>query len=207
MAHAVFNKHAEAYAEKFWDVGLYADSLNDFCNLLPKEKSTVLEMACGPGNITRDLINRRKDLQILATDISENMLKVAREKVPEAEFKLLDCNALDTVSQKYDAVVCGFGFPYLSKADAIRFIENARKIILPEGLLYISTMEDDYEKSSFRKSSSGEDGLYMHYHELAYLKEAFEKNGFRLLKTYRNKHPSEQNPTANDLVVIGKRIV
>jgi len=46
---------------------------------LLNEQAKVLELACGPGNITKCLLSKRPDLEILATDIAPNILELAKK--------------------------------------------------------------------------------------------------------------------------------
>ncbi|MCD6063607.1 MAG: putative Methylase involved in ubiquinone/menaquinone biosynthesis [Flavipsychrobacter sp.] len=62
----VFNKRAQQYQEKYMDVSMYAAALDAFFERMP-EKASVLELACGPGYITKYLLAKRPDLRILAT--------------------------------------------------------------------------------------------------------------------------------------------
>src|SRR5438045_2838934 len=91
IAVDLFNKLASEYQKKYMDVSLYSDSLNLFCKLIPKQNATVLELACGPGNVTKYLLDKRPDLKILGTDLGPNMIKLARQNNPTVEFKILDC--------------------------------------------------------------------------------------------------------------------
>ena len=96
------------------DVSLYHESLNAFVSILP-QNAKVLELACGPGNLTRYLVDKRKDLQVLATDLAEKMLELARGNVPEAVFQKMDCRDISLLNQTFDALVVGFCLPYLSE--------------------------------------------------------------------------------------------
>ena len=100
MAIAIFDKHAQEYEQRFMDVSLYADTLDLFCDSLAKEDASVLELACGPGNITRYLINKLPNLKVLATDLSFTMLELAKKNNSEANFELLDCRDISKLSQK-----------------------------------------------------------------------------------------------------------
>lgn len=88
-AARIFGEHAEAYALKYADVGRYKASLDRFLALVPSG-ARVLELACGPGNVTRYLVDQRPDLRILATDLAPEMLVVARRSVPEVVHELMD---------------------------------------------------------------------------------------------------------------------
>jgi predicted TPR repeat methyltransferase len=72
------------------------------------------------------------------------------------------------------------------------------------GLLYLSTMEDDYEKSGFRKGSTG-DEIYMHYYPKAFLVEALQNAGFKILKAKRQDYPEKDGSQTIDLILIAQK--
>ncbi len=202
IAVGVFNKLANVYQGKFMDVSLYHDSFDIFCNNL-KQGATVLELASGPGNITKYLLEKRPDLKIFATDLAPNMIELGKINNPTAEFGLLDFREIKKLSKKFDALMCGFGLPYLSKKEAIEFIDDSSQVINPGGVIYISTMEDDNEKSRFQKGSSG-DEVFMNYHEADYLTEALANNGFRIIELQRKNYVHNEQDTT-DLILIATK--
>lgn len=183
-AAAIFDKHARLYQEKYMDTDLYHDTFDLFCEHVVQENAEILELACGPGNITAYLLKKRPDFKWLGTDLSPNMIELAKSNNPGAEFQLLDCRELNRLNKRYDGIVCGFALPYLSKEEAIRLIGDAAGALKPGGILYLSTMEDDYGKSGPRQSSTG-DWIYMHYHQADYLTQALDQNGFNILHLQR----------------------
>jgi len=58
IAVEVFNKLAHIYQEGFMDVSMYYDSFDTFCQYIPKANASLLELACGPGNITPIPVNK-----------------------------------------------------------------------------------------------------------------------------------------------------
>ena len=112
----LFNDYANAYANRFMDVSLYHNVLNLFCQAVTKQHATVLELACGPGNMTKYILEQRPNFKVLATDLAPKMLDLAKANNPTAEVKSLDCKSIGRLSETYDAVLCGFGLPYLDKA-------------------------------------------------------------------------------------------
>ncbi|PZR19567.1 MAG: class I SAM-dependent methyltransferase [Flavobacterium psychrophilum] len=175
MAIAIFNKHAQEYEQRFMDVSLYADTLDMFCDSIPKEDASVLELACGPGNITRYVLNKLPKLKVLATDLSATMLELAKKNNPEAKFELLDCRDIIKLSQKFDAVVCGFCLPYLSKEETLSLIKDTATVLNENGIFYLSTIEGNYNNSGLTTNSHG-DSVYMYYYEEEFLKQALEEN-------------------------------
>jgi len=201
MAIDVFDKRANEYQARFMDVGLYHDTFDLFCNSITKENAEILELACGPGNITRYILNKRPDFKILGIDLAPNMIELAKRNNPTATFQCMDCRDIRLLGKKYDAVMCGFCLPYLSKEESVQLINNVYNLLEFNGLLYISTMEDDYAKSGLERSSSG-DQMYIHYHEADYLTQALLENGFKIIEMQRKEYPKQDGSKTTDLVII-----
>ena len=54
---ALWDKIAKWYEDIFMHFDLYNNSYNHLCRLLPQPKAEILEIGCGPGNISRYLLN------------------------------------------------------------------------------------------------------------------------------------------------------
>ena len=204
MAIDVFDKCANVYQDKFMDLDLYHDSLDLFCNHIKKDNADILDVACGPGNITYYLLKRRPNFKILGIDLSPKMIALAQKNNPQAEFQVMDCRDIEASNKVYDGIICGFCLPYLSKEEAIEFIKNASKVLIINGLIYISAMEADYSQSGFKTSSSG-DSMFIHYHQADYLTQALNENGFKILDLRRQVYPSQEDVQAIDLIIIAEK--
>src|ERR1041384_5020078 len=107
----VFNNAAQWYDEKFSSFDLYDETYDHLLSLIQKPNAKVLELGCGPGNITSYLHSKRPDLTILGTDLAQKMLEIAKEKNPTAKFELLDCRDVWKLKENFDAIVIGFCIP------------------------------------------------------------------------------------------------
>ena len=76
-----------------------------WCNFVEKNAKgkKVLELACGSGEISNELLKRGYD--ILATDISESMLSKLKQKYPYIKTKQLDMNDFK-FDDKFDTIIC-----------------------------------------------------------------------------------------------------
>ena len=203
IAVDIFNKLAVNYQEKFMDVSMYHNSLDFFCNSIQKKHAEILELACGPGNITKYLLEKRDDFKILGTDLAPNMIALAKQNNPKANFELMDCRAINSISRYYDGILCGFGLPYLSKEEAIQFIDDVSNRLNKNGVLYISTMEDENSKSGYKTGSTG-DSMYQNFHEVNYLIQSLEKNKLEIIHLERNKY-LHNNEETTDLIIIARK--
>lgn len=197
----IFNKLATQYQDKFMDTSMYHDTFDLFCGHIKTQNAGILELACGPGNITRYLLYRRPDFKILGLDLAPNMVRLAKANNPQADFQVMDCRDIYKITKKYNAIMCGFCLPYLSKPETLDLIKDASLLLKPGGVLYLSTMEDDYSTSGLRKGSTG-DEIYMHYYRESDLVEVLNKNQFTIMNLRRKQYQERQDQMTTDLIII-----
>jgi 2-polyprenyl-3-methyl-5-hydroxy-6-metoxy-1,4-benzoquinol methylase len=179
-----WNKIASLYQDKFMDLTLYDDTYDFICNSVAKSNSKILEIGCGPGNITKYLLSKRPDFDIFGIDIAPKMIELAQKNNPAASFELMDSRQISNLKTKYDAIVCGFCLPYLSNTDCEKLIFDASHLLNENGLIYLSFVEGDSSKSGFQSSSNG-DRCYFYYHNLDKLKTQLIANSFEELKIFK----------------------
>jgi ubiquinone/menaquinone biosynthesis C-methylase UbiE len=106
-------------------------------------ETRILELACGTGRVTRQLLARLpSDGSLVATDLNEAMLTVARSHVapsPRLEWRTVDAMALPFPPASFSNVVCQFGFMFFpDKASAARGIAA---VLRPGGQLLFNTWD------------------------------------------------------------------
>ncbi len=197
---STFNKLADKYQAKYMDFDFYCDTYDSFCELVTSNNAKIFEIGCGPGNIAKYLLTKRPDYQLFGIDLAPRMVELARINNPLGIFEVMDSRNIKEVDQKFDAVMCGFCTPYLSKADVEELISNARTILNKGGVLHLSSMEDHDSRSGFQTSSTG-DQVYIHYHQFEHFKLHLEINDFKILKVKRKKFPNESGEPTTDMFI------
>ena len=201
-----YNNAAERYQDKFMEMDLYNDTFDKFCNLIQQENAEIFEIATGPGNVTKYLLSKRPDFKIFGIDLAPKMIELAKKNNPEAEFRVMDCKDISKVDRKFDAIICGFCMPYLSKEECAKLIADASGLLSTNGLLYLSTMEGDYDKSGFETTSfSGHDRVYIYYHQADYLTNCLIQNGFEIIDSQRKDYPEPDGTFLTDMIFITKK--
>lgn len=203
---STYNQAAEAYQDKFMEMDLYDDTYDSFCESIDNPNASILEIASGPGNVTRQLLNRHPEYTILGIDLAPNMVKLATQNVPEASFKVMNCLEIDQLQQSFDAVMCGFCLPYLSKEECALLIMQTSNLLNKGGVIYLSTMEGDYKKSGFETTSfTGANEVFIYYHQREVLENALKQNGFDIIKFETKKYPEPDGTFLTDLIFIAKK--
>jgi 2-polyprenyl-3-methyl-5-hydroxy-6-metoxy-1,4-benzoquinol methylase len=199
-----WNKIAEIYQDKFMNLNLYNDTYDILVDLIPNPNSSVLEIGCGPGNISKYLLTKNANLKIKGTDISENMVELARKNNPLAEFEIMDSREIHCLNEKFDAVVCGFCIPYLSKSDCIKLITDCNHLLNFSGILYLSFVSGDYENSGFISGSTG-DRTYFYYHNLDHIEKILKTNFFETKKLFHKNYGKADGTEEIHTVIIAKK--
>lgn len=174
-----WNKIAKLYADVFMDLDIYNASYDKFCELLIGEQASVLEIGCGPGNITQYLFEKKPDISLLATDLAPNMIEIARQHNPQVEFQVLDCRNLSSLKRQFDAIVCGFTIPYLNPEDTSLFLSDCARLLTAKGIMYLSYVAGDSSQSGYQTGSSG-DRTYFNYYPEEFIARQVRQNGFEI---------------------------
>lgn len=200
-----WNKIASLYQDKFMDLDLYNDTYDFVCSTLDKANPKILEIGCGPGNITKYLLSKRPDFDIFGIDIAPNMIELARKSNPTASFAVMDCRQIDDIKTKYDAIVCGFCLPYLSQPDSRKLISDCTDLLNEGGLLYMSFVEGDPRESDFQTGSSG-NRVYFYYYNLDDITTQLLENKFEKLQLFKVEYrKSDTEADIHTIVIANKK--
>ncbi len=119
--------------------------VNKFLNptISQNKKLSILELNCGTGEDAIKLANLGH--HVIATDISENMINVAKAKAypDNLEFRVQDINTItrQSFNRKFDLIFSNFGgLNCLSKTQLDRFIKTSTSFLNKKGKLIMVLM-------------------------------------------------------------------
>lgn len=199
-----WNKAAAQYQDKFMELDLYNNTYDYICNTIIKDKAKLLEIGCGPGNITKYLLSKRPDFEIFGIDIAPNMIKLAKKNNPSANFAIMDCRQISNLKTKYDGIVCGFCIPYLSQKDSEKLLSESYNILNKEGLIYLSFEEDDPTKSGFQVGSKG-DRMFFYFHNVDNIQKQLIKSKFNAIKTFKIEYKKSETEVVLHTIITAKK--
>jgi SAM-dependent methyltransferase len=120
------------------DWAFWQDCAKTYAGDLP-----VLELACGNGRITHQLV--QAGFAVMAVDINPHFLNHALETIPKTQrhrvgFFLQDVVQLDIPGQFHLAIMADWAFPaLLTQHDQIQFLQRLAQHLTPEGIFAFNT--------------------------------------------------------------------
>src|SRR6266404_1133795 len=119
----------------------YAEDL--VARLKLEENSSVLEVACGTGILTRILQDRLPaTAKLVATDLNEPMIQTAAKKFRQGEaieWQQADASSLPFDDRSFDAVVCQFGIMFVP--DKALSAHEAHRVLKPGGVFLFNVWD------------------------------------------------------------------
>jgi ubiquinone/menaquinone biosynthesis C-methylase UbiE len=108
----------------------------------PSSVSLALEIAAGTGRVTRHIRKRiSASAKLIASDISVDMLAVAKEKLGnlEIDWQNIDAQQLPFSDNSIDLVVCCFGYMFVP--DKPKAFAEAYRVLRPGGMFLFTTWD------------------------------------------------------------------
>jgi predicted TPR repeat methyltransferase len=199
---ATFDKYAAEYERKYMDHGPYVATYGPLSDLLTADAS-ILDVASGPGNIARFLLQDFPNRKLHGIDLSPKMIELAQSNNPSATFAVMDCRQIATLGRHYDAIIAGFCFPYLTREEVLNFVHDAQSMLNADGILYISFMEGDYAASGLQ-SRNNIDWVCTYYHNTDLLVATLQSLGFEIIEVTRKAFARDDGPDATDIFIYAR---
>jgi SAM-dependent methyltransferase len=198
-----WNKLASLYQEKFMELPLYNDSYDYFCQAVEKPRAKILEVGCGPGNITKYLLSKRPDFDLFGIDIAPNMIELAQENNPSGRFAVMDTRDIHTLNSTFDGIISGFCLPYLSPDESNQLIATAYDLLEENGCLYLSFVEGSPSDSDFKTGVGGR--VYFYYHNLADLQNQLIKCRFSAIEVFKVNYKTGEDTFEVHTILTAKK--
>lgn len=106
--------------------------------VLESDSNTVLDIGFGTGTLTTALYE--KGLTVFGQDFSEEMIKIAKEKMPKAKLFAGDFTkglVESLMENKYDVIIATYSLHHLTDDEKIHFIKSLINLLNPGGKILI----------------------------------------------------------------------
>jgi 2-polyprenyl-3-methyl-5-hydroxy-6-metoxy-1,4-benzoquinol methylase len=208
-----WNKIADLYESKFMDLDIYNQTYDYFLDLIIVEEPRILEVGCGPGNITKYLLSKSKQSQILAIDVAPRMIELAKKNTDfdnrsdaVVSFEVMDCRKVSEIETKFDAILVGFCLPYLSIEETTTFVGDCSNLLNDNGVFYLSFVEGKHLDSGIQVGSSGV-RIFFYFHELRAIENILIQNHFENIIVQKVSYERSSSHTEIHTIVTCRKAV
>ncbi len=106
--------------------------------------ASLLDVGCGSGYAAR--MAARQGASVTGLDITPQLLEIARERVPQADFREGRMDALPFEDESFDAVVAFNAFQFAD--DPAKAVSEAARVVRPGGLVAATTFAEPQRNES-----------------------------------------------------------
>ena len=129
---AIFSRHAAAYQQRLDEIMARGEARGrqrvlDLLRVKPGMR--VLDMACGPGTLTRPLAAAvAPGGEVVGIDLAPGMIELARAAgTGNTRFEVMDIEKLEFRDASFDAAACGHGLQFAG--DLSRALGEAKRVL------------------------------------------------------------------------------
>ena len=159
----------------------------EFCNAFIEDK-VVLDIPCGVGWGT-SLLKGAKEIH--AVDIDNESIGYGKQEYPGITFKVGDMSKIPYGNYTFDVIICLEGYEHIDQQTQLKFINEARRVLIPNGIIILTTPILENGKSTNNK---------YHIHE-----PSFEEAQDTLTQNFIEVHLEVfKGPDSKEIRFIGK---
>ena len=102
-----------------------------------RERGTICDLGCGPGQVAAYLHSR--GAQVCGIDLSAEMLKLARQLNPEIPFQQGDMLALaELADQSFGGIAAFYSIIHIPRDRVVEALREMCRVLRPQGLLLLT---------------------------------------------------------------------
>lgn len=136
LVESTYDKIATEYTNRYGDSPFIMQNIGKFSTLM-RPKGKILDLGCGSGRAMKHFIE--KGFSVVGIDFSEGMLKLARERVPQADLRKMNMNKLKFPDGNFDGIWSNFTLLHVPTREIQVVLNECFRVLKPKGIFFIST--------------------------------------------------------------------
>jgi ubiquinone/menaquinone biosynthesis C-methylase UbiE len=172
-----FNKIAEIYAEKYFNDQTDIPFVDKFLSLI-NSNSRILDIGCGPGNFTKYIID--KGFHTEGIDLSENMLAIAKRKVTNSKFQIMDMRKLNYPKNSFDGLLVAYSLIHVSSDEIVDTLKGFSEVLKKGGKILIIVQAGESDRIVEEPLLKGAH-IFINFFTRNKIENYLEKTGFKVV--------------------------
>jgi len=196
-----YDKTAKKFSETVFDY-LHKEQFDEFLEFMPKN-AKILDIGCGPAHPTKYL--KENGFSVEGIDLSKELIKIAKQKVPEVTFKLMDLRKLDYSAENFDGLFACYSLIHIPEKEVLQTLIEFNRVLKLNGFLFLAIQEGKGE--GFVESSMHEkEKVFIKYFSEEEIKNFLEEAGFEVVKISKTPAKHEWEHKSDKLFVIARKV-
>jgi len=137
-----YDKFAKELAGKFDTIGVRVKDVQNAFSYVKKENPRVLELGCANGRDVQEILKHTKNY--IGVDGSKELIKIAREKLPQTKFIVNVFDKLEFPNQNFDIIFDFASLMHLDKKELTKILKEIYYWLDDDGVLLLSMKEGKY---------------------------------------------------------------
>lgn len=193
---AVYNTIAQTYAARIEQFA--PEQERRLFSKLVKKSGSILDVGSAAGRDSTYFA--KQGFKVIGIDLSEELLKIARTKYPQLDFRLQDMRQLKFKPLSFDGIWANASLLHLKRAEVPSVLEQFYTLLKPKGVMFVSVKEGTGEKDVSEPLS---ENLLRHFtfFRLDELKQLLVNAGFTVENIYTYRE-GERHAGKRDLTII-----
>lgn len=186
---ADYDDIAKEYAERFF----YDTSDNKYIDafLQSLDGVKILDVGCGNGQDCKYI--SEKGFDVNGIDLSLGMLAIAKEKVPNGKFEVMDIADITYPDNSYDGIISKCSLFHIPSEELPKTLASFTRILKPNGKLLLILQEGSVETMIEEPYRPGVK-IYMNYFSVEKISNLLQEYGFEINNIEKEEVSNEFAP-------------
>lgn len=143
LAVDTYEKIASKYAQQYFDDMADVPLIDKFLSKLPSQ-GKILDVGSGPGQFANYMTG--KGFEVIGIDFSKEMLTIAKDKVPNVDFRQMDMRQLDFPDNYFDGIFAAYSLIHIPSEEIPSTLQGFHRVLKAGGYIEIAVQKGEADK-------------------------------------------------------------
>lgn len=188
---------AKEYVNEFFEDTSDNKYIDIFLNSLNGKK--ILDVGCGNGKDCKYILE--KGFNINGIDLSIGMLNIAKEKVPNCNFEIMDITKITYPDDSYDGIISNCSLFHIPVEKLPKTLKSFKRVLKPDGKLLLILQEGNGEKMVEEPYRPGI-YIYIKYFSKNEIQKLLQEYGFEIDYLLKKESPNKLELGNKKIIVL-----
>lgn len=193
-----YDRNTQSYLESNQNP---VDFIDEFLGHLQKG-NTVLDLGSGPG--TNAAYLHARNLQVTGIDLSEKMIRYAKSRYHEIDFRLGDMTKLQFKANSFDGILASYSLIHLAKDAVPSVLAKLHEILRLGGVMYLSVQSGNSTQGFYSHPTMPDDNVFLNIFAKEEIFNLLSEHGFKVV-TWHEKPPQGKVFNFTKLFIIARK--